>query len=178
MSPPPEHLDAPAPVAEASRRREFTWNDPMVTALGGRELDGMTALQAIMDGTLPAPPIAHALGFDLVAAEPGRAVFAFEPAEYHYNPIGSVHGGVFATLLDSAAGCAVHSLLPSGVRYTTLDLNVKYLRAITVDTGRVTAVGTVTHLGGRMALAEARLLDPGDRLLATATSSCLIIRPA
>ncbi|MEO3807940.1 PaaI family thioesterase [Sphaerisporangium sp. B11E5] len=162
---------------ETHRHREYTWNDPMITAMGGRDLDGMSALKAIVDGTLPAPPIAIALGFDLETADPGHAVFAFTPAEYHYNPIGSVHGGVFATLLDSAAGCAVHSMLPAGVRYTTLDLNVKYLRPITTQTGRVRAIGTVTHLGTRTALAEAKLQDEGGRLLATATSSCLIIRP-
>ncbi len=88
-----------------------------------------------------------------------------------------MHGGVYATLLDSATGCAVHSMLPAGVGYTSLDLSVKFLRAMSVGTGRVRCVGTVTHLGGRTALAEARLTDGRDRLLATATSSILLIRP-
>lgn len=166
-----EQPDAPP------RHRQYTWNDPMITATAGRDLDGMTTLKAIIDGTVPPPPIAIALGFTLEEVAPGTAVFAFTPAEYHYNPIGSVHGGVFATLLDSAAGCAVHSMLPAGVAYTTLDLIVKYLRPITTETGRVTATGTVTHLGTRTALAEAKLQDETGRLLATATSSCLVIRP-
>ena len=124
-----------------------------------------------------APPILATLGFELESVEPGRVVFAVDPAEYHYNPIGSMHGGVYATVLDSATGCAVHSLLPAGVGYTSLDLSVKFLRAVVVATGRIRCVGTVTHLGGRTALAEARLTDGRDRLLATATSSILLIRP-
>ncbi|MCZ2837720.1 PaaI family thioesterase [Modestobacter sp. VKM Ac-2985] len=159
------------------RTRTFAWGDPMQTATAARASAGVDVLRAVVAGELPGPPIADTLGFDLIEVEPGRVVFAFEPAEYHYNPIGSVHGGVYATLLDSATGCAVHSMLPAGVGYTSLDLTVKFLRAITLDTGRVTCVGTVTHLGGRTALAEARLLDAEDRLLGTASSSILVIRP-
>jgi uncharacterized protein (TIGR00369 family) len=159
------------------RERTFSWGDPTESATAARTTAGIDVLRAAMTGQLPGPPIAATMGFDLVEVEPGRVVFAFEPAEYHYNPIGSVHGGVYATLLDSAAGCAVHSMLPAGVGYTSLDLTVKFLRAMTVATGRVTCVGTVTHLGGRTALAEARLLDPADRLLGTAVSSVLLIRP-
>lgn len=159
------------------RERTFAWGDPMQTATAARTSAGLDVLRAVAAGELPGPPIADTLGFDLVEVEPGRVVFAFDPAEYHYNPIGSVHGGVYATLLDSATGCAVHSMLPAGVGYTSLDLTVKFLRAITLDTGRVTCVGTVTHLGGRTALAEARLLDAADRLLGTASSSILVIRP-
>lgn len=157
--------------------RTFAWGDPMETAAAARTGAGLDVLRAVVAGELPGPPIADTLGFDLIEVEPGRVVFAFDPAEYHYNPIGSVHGGVYATLLDSATGCAVHSMLPAGVGYTSLDLTVKFLRAITLDTGRVTCVGTVTHLGGRTALAEARLLDATDRLLGTAVSSILVIRP-
>jgi uncharacterized protein (TIGR00369 family) len=115
------------------------------------------------------------VGFRLVSVDAGTVVFALDPAEYHYNPIGSVHGGVYATLLDSAAGCAVHSMLPAGVGYTSLDLSVKFLGAVRVGSGALTCTGTVTHLGKRTALAEARLQDASGRLLATATSSCLIV---
>jgi uncharacterized protein (TIGR00369 family) len=104
----------------------------------------------------------------------GRAVFALEPGEEHYNPIGSVHGGVYATLLDSATGCAVQTVLPAGMGYTSLDLNVKFLRRITSDTGKVRAIGTVLNQGRRMALAQAELFDAQDRLLAHATSSCML----
>ena len=164
-------------TTEPVRERTFSWADPAITASAARGAAGIDVLRAMAAGALPGPPIIAALGFDLESVEPGRVVFAVEPAEYHYNPIGSVHGGVYATLLDSATGCAVHSLLPAGVGYTSLDLTVKFLRAVTVDTGRVRCTGTVTHLGGRTALAEARLVDGADRLLATAVSSILLIRP-
>ena len=114
------------------------------------------------------------LGIEPVTFEVGRAVFAFVPAEYHYNPLGSVHGGVLATLLDSATGCAVHSVLPAGTGYTSVDLVTTYLRPVTTSTGRVTAEGTVLSRGSRTALAQARLTDADGRLLAHATSTCLL----
>jgi uncharacterized protein (TIGR00369 family) len=107
----------------------------------------------------------------------GRVVFSFVPTELHDGPLGSVHGGGYAALLDSAAGCAVHSMLPAGARYTSLDLTVKFLRTLTHGTGRVTCEGSVIHMSGRTALAEARLVDGDGRLCAYASSSCLIIRP-
>lgn len=162
---------------DEQRSRTIAWQDPMITARAAADREGMEMLQAVIDGELPNPPIGETIGFFLESVEPGRAVFAFDPQEYHYNPIGSVHGGVFATLLDSAAGCAVHTMLPAGVGYTSLDLSVKYLRQVRLDTGRVTCIGTVTHLGKRTALAEAQLKDSDDRLLATATSSCLLLNP-
>jgi uncharacterized protein (TIGR00369 family) len=164
-------------TTEPTRARTYSWGDPGLSATAARTAPGIDVLRALISGELPAAPIGATLGFTLDSVEPGRVEFSFDPAEHHYNPIGSVHGGVYATLLDSAAGCAVHSMLPAGVGYTSLDLTVKFLRAITVDTGRVRCVGTVAHLGGRTALAEARLVDPADRLLATAISSILVIRP-
>ena len=110
-------------------------------------------------------------------ADPGRVVFEFTPAEFHYNPIGSVHGGVYATMCDSACGCAVHSMLPKGAYYTSQDLSVKFLRPITGSTGPLQCEGTVIHLGSRTALAQARLTDAQGKLYAHATSSCLIFRP-
>ena len=159
-----------------ARTRTVSWEDPLVTASNGIGISGLEFMQSVISGAQPPPPIAQTLGFRLESVEPGKAVFALDPAEYHYNPIGSVHGGVYATLLDSAAGCAVHTMLPAGVRYTSLDLSVKFLRMVTVDSGVVRCTGTVTHLGRRTALAEARLHDAGGKLLATATSSCMIIR--
>ena len=164
-------------MTEPERTRTYSWDDPGISAASARTSAGLEVLQAMARGELPAPPVIATLGFALDSVEPGRVEFSFEPAEYHYNPIGSVHGGVYATLLDSATGCAVHSLLPAGVGYTSLDLTVKFLRPITVDTGRVRCVGTVPHLGGRTALAQAELLDPAGRLLGTAVSSILLIRP-
>jgi uncharacterized protein (TIGR00369 family) len=164
-------------TTEPARERTYRWGDPDMSATAARTSPGIDVLRALARGELPAAPVAATFGFALDSVEPGRVEFSFEPAEYHYNPIGSVHGGVYATLLDSATGCAVHSLLPAGVGYTSLDLTVKFLRAVTVDTGRVRCTGTVTHLGSRTALAEARLLDGADKLLATAISSILLIRP-
>lgn len=138
-------------------------------------LDGFEQLRAMRDGRLPAAPIAETLGFvGFDVPERGTAVFELDPQLRHYNPIGSMHGGVFATLLDSACGCAVHSTLAVGEGYTSLDLTVKFLKAVTVDSGRLRAVGTVLQRGRRTALAEAKLYDGRDRLVAYASSSCLI----
>jgi uncharacterized protein (TIGR00369 family) len=117
------------------------------------------------------------MDFDGVSFEEGRATFQVTPQEFHYNPIGGVHGGVFATLLDSACGCAVHTMLPAGVFYTSLDLSVKFLRPVLTSTGAITAEGTVVHLGRRTALAEGRITDADGKLYATATSSILVMRP-
>ncbi|WP_051341974.1 PaaI family thioesterase [Pseudonocardia spinosispora] len=139
--------------------------------------DGLDFLRAVIAGELPAPPLAQLLGLRMTEADPGRVVFEFTPTEQHYNPIGSVHGGMYATILDSAAGCAAQSLLPQGVGYTSLDLTVKFLRAITVHTGPLRCEGTVTHLGGRTGLAKAELRDATGKLYAEAISSLLILRP-
>jgi uncharacterized protein (TIGR00369 family) len=156
------------------RTRQYSWSDPLALAELGRGRPGLELFQALLAGELPPPPIGDTLGFTLLEASEGRAVFGLEPAEHHYNPIGVVHGGVAATLLDSACGCAVHTLLPAGAGYTSLDLSVRYLRPVTADTGPIRAVGTVLNKGRRTALAEGRLLDSNDKLLAHATSSCMI----
>ncbi|OPF78857.1 aromatic compound degradation protein PaaI [Streptomyces antioxidans] len=156
------------------RSRTYEWEDPAVTASAVGRLTGLDMLRNILSGDIPGPPISATLGFTLTEAEHGRVVFSLIPGEDHYNPLGSVHGGVYATLLDSASGCAVHSTLPAGVGYTSLDLTVKFLRPVTVDTGGIRAVGTVLSSGRRTALAQAQLLDEADRLLAHATSSCML----
>ncbi|MEJ2887001.1 PaaI family thioesterase [Actinomycetospora aeridis] len=159
-----------------TRERTHTWSDPRALAEAAAGQDGLAFLQAMADGTLPPPPIMTLVGAGVASVEPGRVVFTVEPAEYHYNPIGSVHGGIYATLLDSAAGCAVHSTLPAGVAYTSLDLNVKFLRRLTADSGTSRATGYVVHSGRSTALARAELVDGQGRLVAEATSSCLILR--
>jgi uncharacterized protein (TIGR00369 family) len=158
------------------RVRTFTWEDPAATAAAGSELSGLERMRAIVDGTLPPPPIARLLDFALVEVGHGRAVFAMEPAEWMYNPIGSVHGGVAATLLDSCMGCAVHTTLPAGGAYTTTDLQVRYIRAISHDTGRVFAEGRVVHAGRRTATVDARLFVEADgRLLAHGSCGCVML---
>ncbi|UUW92608.1 PaaI family thioesterase [Nocardioides sp. WV_118_6] len=145
------------------------------TQVNPAELDGLAQLQAMRDGLIPAAPIAETLGFaGFDVPERGTAIFELDPELRHYNPIGSVHGGVYATLLDSACGCAVHSTLAVGEGYTSLDLTVKFLRAVTVDSGRLRAVGTVLQRGRRTALAEAKLYDGSGKLVAYASSSCMI----
>jgi uncharacterized protein (TIGR00369 family) len=138
-------------------------------------MTGLEAMHAIVAGKAPAPPIAELVGFDLIDVGEGRASFALDPAERHYNPLGTVHGGIASTLLDSAMGCAVHTTLAEDEAYTTLELKVNFVRAITEATGRVVASGSVIHRGGRVATAQARLADADGRLLAHGTSTCLIM---
>jgi uncharacterized protein (TIGR00369 family) len=158
-----------------TRSRTYEWEDPRVSAAAVGGQSGLAFLQGMLAGSVPPPPIMATLGFTLEEVAAGRVVFAMEPGEEHYNPIGSVHGGVYATLLDSATGCSVQSMLPEGMGYTSLDLTVKFLRPMTVDTGKIRAVGTVLNHGRRTALAQAELLDSRDRLLAHATSSCMLL---
>jgi uncharacterized protein (TIGR00369 family) len=159
-----------------TRERSHTWSDPALTAAAARDVDGLTFLRQLASGEIPSAPIATTLGMTLEEVEEGRVVFGFEPAEFHYNPIGSVHGGVYATMLDSACGCVVQSALPAGARYTSLDLTVKFLRGMNVQTGPVRCEGRLIHMGRSTALAEARLTDATGRLYAYATSSCMIMR--
>ena len=162
-------------TSDVERTRTIGWADPYTSARVARGRTGLEFLQAMVAGEIPPPPVMNTMGARLESVAAGRAVFSMTPAEFHYNPIGSVHGGVYCTLLDSAAACAVHSMLPAGVAYTSLDLSVRFIGSINVDTGPVTCTGTVTHLGRRTALAEAVLTSRNGKLLATATSNCLIL---
>ena len=166
-------------MTPSPRSRTFTWQDPLVGAQAAQTMSGLEYLAAMGRGELPFPPIMAAMGFDQIApeAEPGKVTFFLEPQEYHYNPIGSVHGGVFATLLDSAVGCAVHSMLPAGVGYTTLELKVNFLKALTVRSGLVRCEGQVISLGRQVALAEGRIVDAAGKLYAHATTTCLLLPP-
>lgn len=157
--------------------RSYQWDEAAVSAQPPADLDGLALLTEMLEGRLPRPPIGDTLDFTLTSLERGRAVFELTPAGFHYNPIGTVHGGVLATLLDSATGCALHTMLPAGTGYTSLDLAVKFLRPVTVQTGRLYCEGTVSHVGGRTALAEARIRDGADKLIASATSTLMIFRP-
>jgi uncharacterized protein (TIGR00369 family) len=158
------------------RSRTFSWSDPIATAHEMRGLSGLDAIRAVMAGELPPPPFAAALGMSITVVEPGRVVFALEPAEWMYNPIGSVHGGIAATMLDSSLGCSVHTTLPAGVGYATSDLQVRYVRAVTLRSGRILADSRVVHAGRRLATAEGRLYAEADgRLFAHASTSCIIL---
>jgi uncharacterized protein (TIGR00369 family) len=161
---------------ETSRSRTLVWQDPVATAAAGATMTGMEYMTAIVSGEMPPPPIAVTMRLRPVELAEGRVVFEGEPGEEHYNPIGVVHGGYAATLLDSALGCAVHTTLPAGVGYTSLGLEAKYVRPITRDTGRVLCEATVLHGGRKQATSEARLTaaDSG-KLLAHGQATCMIL---
>jgi uncharacterized protein (TIGR00369 family) len=176
-------VDAALAFAEASpettRNRTLAWQDPVPTAAAGARMTGMEYMKAIVAGELPPPPIAVTMRLRPIELGEGRAVFEGEPGEEHYNPIGVVHGGYAATLLDSALGCAVHTTLPAGVAYTSLGLEAKFVRPITRDTGRVLCEATVLYRGRRQATAEATLTQAeSGKLLASGTSTLMILREA
>jgi uncharacterized protein (TIGR00369 family) len=159
----------------ATGTRTFSWTSPGQDDLERLlELDGLGQLMAMRDGEVPRPPIMDTLGFTDLRPERGRVVVEMPAAEFHYNPLGGVHGGVISTLLDTAAACAVHSTLAVGEMYTSVDLTVKFLRPVTVESGLLTCEGTVIQRGRRTALAQAQLTDGADRLVAHATSTCMI----
>lgn len=160
---------------ETERAHTITWDDPAPFAEAAPTMSGLEFLHAIGRGELPAPPMMRTLGIEPVEVEEGKAVFAVEAAERHYNPLGVVHGGLAAALCDTAMGCAVHSLLPAGTAYTTLEFKINFVRPLTARVGRVLGEGRVIHLGSRTATAEARVLDAAGRLYAHATTTCMLV---
>lgn len=165
-------------LKETTRTRVITWEDPTTAVQTGKTVSGLAYLQALQSGELPPPPIAVLMGMWISEVSEGRAVFALEPAEYHYNPLGTMHGGVMATVLDSSLGCVVQSVLPAGTGYTTLELKVNYLRPVTANTSTLYCEGKIIHVGGRIATAEARLTDKEGKLYAHGTTTCMIFRPS
>jgi uncharacterized protein (TIGR00369 family) len=146
----------------------------MAIAREAGKTSGLEFLGRMTGGELPRPPIAEVLDFRLVKAETGFAVFEFEPAEFHYNPIGVVHGAMAGMLLDSAMGCSVQTTLPAGMAYTTLEFKVNLVRAVTMKTGLMRAEGRVIHTGARVATAEGKLIDVAGKIYAHGTTTCLI----
>jgi len=169
-------IDAAAPDSwGAPRQKTITWYDPLAAAEQGAGMSGLDHLQAILAGKLPPPPIAAHFGFGLATAEPGEVTFVCTPDESAYNPIGLVHGGLVCTLLDSVTGCAVQSTLPAEVGYTSIEIKVSYLRPVHGHTGELVAHGWVTKPGRRVAFAEGDVRDAAGKVLATASSTCLIM---
>jgi uncharacterized protein (TIGR00369 family) len=162
------------PAAPVERRREVTWADPLVGAALARDMSGLDYLRGIAAGRIPAAPIAALMGLSLVRAEPGQVTFRLDVGEHLYNPIGSVHGGVFCTLLDSAMGCSVHASLSRGQAYTSLELKVNFIKPLTLNTPSVVATGQVISLGRRVATASAQITGPDGTLYAHGTTTCLI----
>ena len=164
-------LAAPPP---ATRSRTITWHDPHELAAAGRGLSGLEFMQKLARRELPAPPIAELFAFEIDSVSTGDVVFRCTPDESAYNPIGVVHGGLACVLLDTVAGCAVHTTLPAGVGYTSLEIKVNYLRPIHGGTELI-AHGWVTKPGRRAAFAEGDIRDAAGTLLATASSTCLVM---
>ena len=165
---------ATAPWGEP-RHKTITWYDPLAAAEQGKALSGIDHLRAIMSGQLPPPPIAAHFAFGPTSVAPGEVTFTCTPDESAYNPIGLVHGGLVCTLLDSVTGCAVQTTLPAGVGYTSIEIKVSYLRPVHGHTGELSAHGWVTKPGRRVAFAEGDVRDPDGKIIATASSTCLVI---
>lgn len=154
--------------------RTVEYFDPRKTASAGFSQDGLSFLRGMIAGEYPPPPIAALMNMQLASIEKGQAVFTLDPDDSLYNPIGAVHGGAICTILDSAAGCAVHSTLEAGWGYTSVEIKVNYIRGTTSDSGRLTATGTLRKAGSRIAFAEAELVDSKGRIIATASSTLLV----
>jgi uncharacterized protein (TIGR00369 family) len=157
------------------REKTISWFDPMPTAALGKNMSGRNLLEGIRDGSIPAPPIAKLMGFSIEEVGEGRVVFGCIPDESHYNPIGLVHGGLVCTLADTVIGCAVHSLLEPGVGYTSIDLNISYVRPVHADGKKLFATGVVTKFGRRVAFSSAEIVDADKKIVATASGSVLIM---
>ncbi len=162
---------------QVNRTRTISWEDPAIGLEKIKKMSGLEYLKAMQAGEVPPPPIAVLMGFDVSEVSEGRVVFTSEVAEYQYNPLGTVHGGMAATLLDSAMGCVVQSMLPAGAGYTTLEIKINYIRAMTSKTGMVSCEGKIIYVGGRTATAEARITDEQGKLYAHGTTTCIIFRP-
>ncbi|WP_234735581.1 PaaI family thioesterase [Tellurirhabdus bombi] len=163
-------------MEEEQRTRTISWEDPMKGAQAAKTMSGLEYLTSIVEGQNAQAPIAEALGFEMVSVEDGKAVFSATPQEFHYNPLGAVHGGLVSTLCDSAMGSAVLTKLKAGVGYTTLEVKVNIVRPITAKTGRLVCTGTVIHVGRSVATAEAKVEDEQGKLYAHATTTCMIFQ--
>jgi uncharacterized protein (TIGR00369 family) len=157
------------------RTRTVSYVDPRASLAAGISLSGLDWLRAIVDGTIAQPPISATLGFEITEATEGRVVFVGHPGEHVYNPMGSVHGGYAAVMLDSALGSAVMTRLDAKTAYTTAQLGVHLVRPILADTGVIRAIGTVVHVGRRVATASAEIVDSEGRLLAHGTTTCVLM---
>lgn len=159
------------------RRLTVTWTDPREALPSLAALPGLEYLRGVQRGEIPPPPIAEVFGMRFATVEDGRFAVSCEPREAFFNPLGSVHGGLACTLLDTALACAGHTTLPAGVGYTSVDLQVRYLRAVQPSAGRITATGTVVKRGARVIFTDGELTDDAGTVYATATSSLLVLQP-
>ena len=158
----------------APQSRSISWRDPMATRAAAASMPGLAYWRAVADGQLPPPPIGELFGMRVRDVGPGRITFTCTPDGSMYNPLGTVHGGTVCTLLDTAVGCALHTTLPEGVGYTSVEIKVSYLKQVTSASGELTAVGTVVKAGSRIGFTEGSVTDSSGALVATATSTLLI----
>jgi uncharacterized protein (TIGR00369 family) len=156
-------------------RRLAQTPEELATVADMKKLSGLEFMTGIMEGQIAAAPIANLLDYDLIEVEKGRIVFAGIPGFQSYNPIGSVHGGWFGTLLDSCMACAVHTCLPAGKGYTTLEYKINVVRSASVKTGLLRAEGVATHVGRRTGVAEGRIVDESGKIFATGSTTCLVL---
>ena len=163
-------------ILSVDKQRTFTWQDatPLNQRAAGHS--GLEILQMAIAGKLPPPPMAFLMDIRLIEVSRGKAVFRGNPQEFHYNTLGTVHGGYGATMLDSAMGCAVHTMMDPGDTYTTLEFKINFLRAMTLETGEVRGTGIIVHAGRTTAIAEGRIEDAAGKLYAFATTTCQIKR--
>lgn len=169
----PQKTDA-HPAWGEKRERTVSWHDPAPTTKTGLGLAGIDYVRAMVDGELPPPPISGLVNMALVEAEPGRVVFTCEPGEWAYNPIGTIHGGIVCTLLDSVCGCALHTVLPQGKGYTSVEIKVNYLKTVHPSSGPLRATGTVVKAGSRVGFTEGVVTNAKGEVVATATSTLLL----
>ncbi|MGE0659416.1 MAG: PaaI family thioesterase [Reyranellaceae bacterium] len=158
------------------RSRQFSWRDPARTAAAAARMAGIDFLQAVVRGEYRAP-IQDTLEMELTAIEPGRAEYRLRPQEFHFNPAGTLHGGVMATIVDSAMSCALWSTLEAGIGWTTMELKLGLLRTVTLEAGELVCVGALINAGNRSGAAEARVHDAKGRLCAYASTTCMVFRP-
>jgi uncharacterized protein (TIGR00369 family) len=163
-------------MSKTARTRTYEWSDPLAAAEKGRSLSGLDYLLAINADEIPLPPLSHTLGFGKADVKQGEVTFPFEPQEYHYNTLGMVHGGVITAILDSAMGCTLHSTLPAGVGYVTLELKVNFIKAVTLKDKQLFAQGNIIHAGKTTGVVEAHLRDQLGNTYAHSICTCLIHR--
>jgi len=169
-------LNGSDPADPALRSRTISYTDPPVSAAKIRALSGLDALRAMWSGDIAPPPIGALMNVRIIEVEEVRVVFEGTPDESHYNPLGIVHGGFAMTLFDSALGCAIHTMLPAGVGYASLDVNVRFIRGLTAASGPVRCEAKAIHVGRATAVAEATMFDTDARLIGTSSTTCAIFR--
>jgi uncharacterized protein (TIGR00369 family) len=163
---------------QPERTRVVSWEDPKIARRQVRKMTGVEFFDAMRRGEIPEPPFGKLLGIDLYSVKEGKFTMTLEPQEFHYNPMGCVHGGILATLLDSVMSGAVHTALPPGMGYMTLEIKIAFHRAVFEHTGMIVAEGNVISCGRQVAAAEGKVLDRNGAVYASGTATCLVIDPA